>query len=730
MKKAILRMILIFFILSIGLVSPPVSWAGIAKTVHNLSASWPSGAGADPRTIRADTEDRICVFCHTPHNASPAIPLWNHEMTGANYTMYDSAYLQRVDGGYDVPADLGFFPDIGYRSRMCLSCHDGTVALGSVYNIGGSSATISMTIPGGGDKMPATSAGFIDTYLKDDHPVAIKYDDSAFIQFTYGPEQRPIELDTGSDVPPIVGITPGSHYKVRLYSYPPETKGYVECTSCHDPHTETEQFLVKCGGGDDCSTFAKRINVMCDKCHEKINWTGSVHQTSGVAVDNPVGETLPIPGLTVAEAGCAACHKTHGGGGEPYLLRKFEEETCFNRVGAVASTSCHGQTLSVTKSLNIYGVFLKLRGHPVISTSNKHTNLDVLDDGNDLRWDIGSGNQHAECVDCHNPHQAKPGTHNDSPDASGWYPLSVTANTNDVSDSILGVTGIDHPNDDPLWDDIDLLSYRTMNSADKEYQICFKCHSSYALRNFSTPVTVYTLTVSGATITDQAWEFSRGNKSAHPVRVTLNNMLTGSSGTSTPGSYSPKALEPAQMGAPWNQNCGSKCGNNTMYCSDCHGADNEDGTDPKGPHGSNENYMLKGPGQYWPTKSDGTTLWDLDDRSTYSSGGLFCNNCHVLYDTSWKNNVHAQWSGKGNGHRYIACVGCHVAVPHGSKRSRLIGYRSDPSPYDYNNNSLKVTGFKKAAGPNNYSKGNCSALSGFGCTGGMRHSTSISGDDP
>ena len=41
------------------------------------------------------------------------------------------------------------------------------------------------------------------------------------------------------------------------------------------------------------------------------------------------------------------------------------------------------------------------------------------------------------------------------------------------------------------------------------------------------------------------------------------------------------------------------------------------------------------------------------------------------------------------------CIYCHIAVPHGSPVSRLIGYSNFPQPYNYNGNSLKLTGFVK-----------------------------------
>jgi hypothetical protein len=60
----------------------------------------------------------------------------------------------------------------------------------------------------------------------------------------------------------------------------------------------------------------------------------------------------------------------------------------------------------------------------------------------------------------------------------------------------------------------------------------------------------------------------------------------------------------------------------------------------------------------------------------------------------------------------VKCITCHVTVPHGAKRSRLIGYDIDVSPYNYNGpgqyEKLVINGFQKAVGPTLYEKENCS----------------------
>ena len=72
-----------------------------------------------------NTSGEICKVCHTPHNAITTVtnaPLWNHQMTNATFQLYTSATMNATTGQPDG------------SSKLCLSCHDGTVAL---ENFGG-----------------------------------------------------------------------------------------------------------------------------------------------------------------------------------------------------------------------------------------------------------------------------------------------------------------------------------------------------------------------------------------------------------------------------------------------------------------------------------------------------------------------------------------------------------------------------------------------------------------
>lgn len=152
--------------------SAPTTAAGISdvrNTKHNLSASGPG-------TVKATTESQVCVFCHTPHGATTgAAPLWNRKLGATTYTPYTSSSL-------DAAAIQGSLDQPGGSSKLCLSCHDGTIAIGNVNALNGvGSVTIAMQGTGPGGTMPpgsGTTTGFtrnLGTDLGNDHPISVSY---------------------------------------------------------------------------------------------------------------------------------------------------------------------------------------------------------------------------------------------------------------------------------------------------------------------------------------------------------------------------------------------------------------------------------------------------------------------------------------------------------------------------------------------------------------------------
>lgn len=88
----------------------------IINTRHNLSVSGPG-------SVRALTETRVCIFCHTLYNAAPAAPLWNRSIEPTVYTVYASPTLKA--GPLAQPTG---------PTKLCLTCHDGSIAVAAVLN--------------------------------------------------------------------------------------------------------------------------------------------------------------------------------------------------------------------------------------------------------------------------------------------------------------------------------------------------------------------------------------------------------------------------------------------------------------------------------------------------------------------------------------------------------------------------------------------------------------------
>lgn len=586
--------------------------SSIVNSKHDLSF------GSATTGPKASAENQVCVFCHTPHKTGENIPLWNKTQTVQTFTFYSSNYINNYLG-MTAPSMTAL---AGTRTKLCLSCHDGVTALGGVFNLNNAPGTIAVT----GSLSAAANLG-LD--LSNDHPVLYDVKPGA------GPPTAP---GTNPEIQ-----LPAAGDKVKVYG----ATNRVECTSCHDPHdNQFTKFLVK----------SNAAAALCTTCHVKSGFAGSAHQVSAVSY-TPAGYTA----TTVGEWSCRNCHRSHGASAtQAYLLTGAEEATCF---------TCHGNP-PLTGARNIQALFAKTYKHPTTTLSAKHK--DPEKDGTNFT-NSPANNRHAECQDCHNPHQAKTGTH--------------TAPTNLISNVLLGQWGVEPTYGTTAW--IPAASYTrqvfTNTAGFKEYQLCLKCHSSYAYG--TTPPTG---------ITDQTTEMNPNNRAAHPVLRSLNNQTA---------STAPKLLAAAQLLAPWVTARGTQ----TMYCSDCHGPDTT--TEPKGPHGSSVARMKTGTRKYWPTNAAGAlwTLADVKNNANSWSTNLFCANCHPLkVGTTWGNNVHSRGDHQG---ATVTCVACHVVVPHGSRRSRLIGYASETAPYNYGGagvyQKLVMSGFKKATGPTTYAKGNC-----------------------
>lgn len=223
----------------------------VRYTVHNLSnntliANGLAGEGRNYSASSSSTArqaDQVCVFCHTPHNASPATPLWNKVYTPG----LESTYRLYTSSATLTPAAKAAAITANSESLLCLSCHDGKTAINVLHNVTNPDSTVGSdgvinidgTFSGAGSfslgqqwsgvftsinapnlgavrsadgSIPSLAASTNGTNLTDDHPIGFSYT-TAQAQDTAGLKATP---DAG----------------IRLFG--PTRR--VECSSCHNPH--------------------------------------------------------------------------------------------------------------------------------------------------------------------------------------------------------------------------------------------------------------------------------------------------------------------------------------------------------------------------------------------------------------------------------------------------------------------------------------------------------------
>ena len=363
----------LFLLVAILLPVSVVRGDSVINSVHNLSAS---GPGA----IKSTAENNPCIFCHTAHKAMGSSPLWNHTMSAAtNYIVYSSPRLQSL--GITVPQPNG-------SSRLCLSCHDGTIALGSI-----SSRVTPITVYQNGALIPngQMPAGVdnLGTELSADHPVSVDYDAAARLDTTLKPRAT-------------------INAAVRLEQL--NSVYYVQCTSCHNPHdNQFGNFLVM----DNTTSPA-----LCTSCHQPDQWTTSAHAISPTptpqALLSKITKSARTPlaksgSLPMSAVGCANCHMNHKASAKQHLLQsRIPEQNCM---------VCHN---GVVVKKNLAADFQKNSVHPITLNSQAHSPTEDP---------VNPKTRHVVCADCHDPHAVK-ATVAVAPNASG-----ALANLTGVTDT-------------------------------------------------------------------------------------------------------------------------------------------------------------------------------------------------------------------------------------------------------------------------------------------------------
>ena len=282
----------------------------IVDSPHNLSAS----GGKGKHAIAFTSEERVCVFCHAPHNTKPALPLWNREIPSeaTPYKMYGSSTFNAlVTSKADRPSG---------SSRLCLSCHDGTIALNSYGGAPSAGAPVYMP-----SDVDPTANPNLTSDLSNSHPISFAYSADLTVR---------ADLKNPATLPPQVKLEQGS---------------LLQCTSCHDPHNnEFGNFLVidnKLPG-----------SPLCVACHTNTGWSTSSHNPAVVSSMGPA---------------CMTCHFAHSAPAPQRLLHaKKEVDNCVTNL-------CHSSG-GTPLSANVQPAFNQNYRHPVSFYTGVHDENETL----------------------------------------------------------------------------------------------------------------------------------------------------------------------------------------------------------------------------------------------------------------------------------------------------------------------------------------------------------------
>ncbi|HET8542450.1 MAG TPA: cytochrome c3 family protein [Anaeromyxobacter sp.] len=303
--------------------------ASVLGSKHDLSVSGPG-------PIKSDQETEVCIFCHVSHGGATGMS--NRPDTHAPHQPYDSSTMR---GRPQRPTGA---------SRICLSCHDGTIAVGE---------TLRKRIPvrggGPGGVIPPGRRSNLGTDLRATHPISLQ--------------------------PGAAGTTRVPRGRIKL-----DRSGQVQCTSCHDPHAEFAvadgKFLVE----------TNQRSELCLECHV-------VPEASSGSHFGPQPRAAPSR-APAGPAACGACHRSHAADPRGRLLSRApdadDDGMCL---------SCHdGRGARYDIGAEIRKTF----SH-AIRAPNVHDAAEGPNAARRLPEASPGAPRHAVCVDCHEPHASAAG---------------------------------------------------------------------------------------------------------------------------------------------------------------------------------------------------------------------------------------------------------------------------------------------------------------------------------
>ncbi|HAK61124.1 MAG TPA: cytochrome C [Nitrospiraceae bacterium] len=214
-------LVVIVLAVAIALIGASAAMAAVVGSAHDMRSY-----------ITDAVSTQVCVYCHTPHQATAITqdPLWNHTATStAAFGVYASSTLDAT------VTDIGAGTSV---SLLCMGCHDGTVAINSVYkaptdgNLGTVFDTAGGIVDASGLIVSGANLGIV---LSNDHPINFTYD-AALVTADGG-------LNDPTTLPNAV-----------LFG------GTVQCGTCHDVHDDTNVPFLR---------TSNAASALCTECHTK-----------------------------------------------------------------------------------------------------------------------------------------------------------------------------------------------------------------------------------------------------------------------------------------------------------------------------------------------------------------------------------------------------------------------------------------------------------------------------
>ena len=244
---------------------------GLLGTVHDFAtgadymATQTDGAGV---AVPGINSVGLCSYCHTPHSALSTSLLWNHKLSANTFTWDDATTTGGTPYATMAPTYKG-------PSVKCLSCHDGSIAIGDVALYMDKTNVVYNTFKLGTDSPAYTQIGKAGN-MAGNHPVAMPYP-FGNLSGTYNTKTTGGAVTLNEFVANPVNQNGTT---VKLYNDngtggitggAVAGKSGIECSSCHDVHNKVavEDMLLR--GKINGSTAVAGVGggYLCLQCHIK-----------------------------------------------------------------------------------------------------------------------------------------------------------------------------------------------------------------------------------------------------------------------------------------------------------------------------------------------------------------------------------------------------------------------------------------------------------------------------